>query len=304
MKRIVITMQKNLEYRLGGFSKKMFFNIILGVFVFSNLHSQNGEALFKQSCSACHSVGGGRLVGPDLIGINTKRKEDWLLKFVKASQSFIKSGDADAKAIFDQYQIVMPDQNISDADIKSIIAYIGSKSPVVSEVVATDTKAAEQVTPQGKTSSDATAEEIALGQNLFEGRSRFSAGGPSCLSCHNIEYDAVMGGGLLAKDLTTVHSRLGGDAGVKGILGAPPFPAMTQSYLNKPLTDDEIFAITAFLAKVDKDKIYQHPKSTSGLLIGGLVGFALALCVIYILWYYRKRKSVKDDILNRQIKSI
>ena len=76
----------------------------------------------------CHSVGKGRLIGPDLKGVNTKRNEEWIIKFVKGSQAFIKSGDADAKAIFDEYQVVMPDQNLTDAEIKSIITFIAANS--------------------------------------------------------------------------------------------------------------------------------------------------------------------------------
>jgi cytochrome c2 len=90
--------------------------------------AQNGEATFKQTCSACHSIGKGKLVGPDLKDVHTRRKEDWIIKFVKGSQAFIKSGDADAKAIFDEFNMVMPDQNLSDADIKAVIAYIGEQS--------------------------------------------------------------------------------------------------------------------------------------------------------------------------------
>lgn len=303
MKRIV-TQQNTMKSGRGMFSTKFFLYTILGVFALSHLNAQNGEALFKQTCSACHSIGGGRLVGPDLQGIHAKRKEDWILKFVKGSQTFIKSGDADAKAIFDQYQIVMPDQNMPDADIKSIIAYIGSKSPAAAEVATSETKPSEPAMQTGKNSTDATAEEIAFGKNLFEGGTRFSAGGPSCLSCHNVDYDGIISGGLLAKDLTTVYTRLGGDAGVKGILGAPPFPAMTHAYKDKQITDEEIYAVTAFLYKVDQDKVYQHPKGSSGLFTGGLIGFIVLMCIIYLLWYNRKRKIVKDDILNRQLKSI
>ena len=32
-----------------------------------------GEQLFQTNCSACHTVGGGRLVGPDLAGVPEKR---------------------------------------------------------------------------------------------------------------------------------------------------------------------------------------------------------------------------------------
>jgi hypothetical protein len=39
-------------------------------------------------------------MGPDLIGINQKRSEEWLISFIKSSQTMIKSGDADAVSFF------------------------------------------------------------------------------------------------------------------------------------------------------------------------------------------------------------
>lgn len=266
--------------------------------------SQNGEETFKKTCSACHTVGGGKLVGPDLKGVHTKRKEDWIIKFVKASQSLVKSGDADAKAIFEQYNIVMPDQNLSDADIKSVIAYIASKSPAET-VAAADSGAAAPPPAEvaARSTESATAEEIALGKQLFEGSTRFVNGGASCVSCHNVNYDGVVKGGVLAKDLTNCYARLGGDAGIMGILGAPPFPAMTAAFRDNPMTEQEIFALTAFLSRADKDQAYQHPNNSNPLLLGGSIGFVLIVAMIFFVWNIRKKETVKKAIYNRQIKS-
>lgn len=266
-------------------------------------NAQNGEALFKQNCGVCHKVGGGRMVGPDLMGVTTKRSEDWLLKWTKSSQALVKSGDADAKAILDEFGgVVMPDQaHLPDADIKSIFAFIASKSAPESVSASIDT-AKKEVVPDA--SNNATPEQIETGKNIFVGSYALANGGPSCISCHNVNYSGVMPGGLLAKDLTSVYSRLGGDAGLQGILGAPPFPAMTQSYKEKPLTESEIAALVAFFNKVDKDKPNQLVNTTNPLSYGGVIGLGGILVLIYILWYSRKKVSVKKDIYNRQIKSI
>ncbi|MEK6614506.1 MAG: c-type cytochrome, partial [Bacteroidota bacterium] len=66
------------------------------IFNFSFLSAQDGTTIFKQKCSACHKIGEGRLVGPDLIGVTTKRSEDWLMKWTKSSSTLIASGDKDA----------------------------------------------------------------------------------------------------------------------------------------------------------------------------------------------------------------
>ncbi len=278
-----------------------FFLPITGFFLFSisATHAQDGEAIFKQNCSACHKVGGGRLVGPDLAGVTTKRTEEWLMKWTRSSQALIKSGDADAKAIYEEYSsIMMPDQTIPNGDIKAIYTFIAGKSEAAT--VAAPTVAETPVSA----SANATPEVIELGKNLFIGSNALSNGGVACIACHNVNYTGVIPGGLLAKDLTTAHSRLGGDAGILGILGAPPFPAMTQAYKGKTITEPEIAALTAFLNKVDKDTANQVASSPYLLLYGGIGGLGGILILIYFLWFARKKETVKKDIYDRQLKSI
>lgn len=274
----------------------------LGLSFVSGVTAQNGEAIFRQNCGVCHKVGGGRMVGPDLMGVTTKRSEEWLMKWTKASQALVKSGDPDAKAIFDEYAgVVMPDfGHVPDADIKAIYAFIASKSeaPVAA---ATETVPAE-VVPDA--SNNATPEQIDAGKNLFVGSQSFVNGGPACISCHNVNYTGVLPGGLLAKDLTTVYSRLGGDAGLQGMLGAPPFPAMTEAYKDKPMTEQEIASLIAFFNKVDKDKVNQAGPTTNYLLYGGSVGTIVLLILIFGIWMVRKKHTVKKDIYDRQLKSI
>ncbi len=37
-----------------------------------------GQAVFEQKCDACHTIGGGPLVGPDLAGTTDARDAEWL----------------------------------------------------------------------------------------------------------------------------------------------------------------------------------------------------------------------------------
>lgn len=261
--------------------------------------AQNGEATFKQVCGACHSIGKGKLVGPDLKDVHKKRKEEWILKFVKGSQALIKSGDADAKAIFDEFGgMIMPDQNLSDADIKAVIAYIGEQSG--GAVTATE-PAAE--TPVADAGAAASPELVALGKSYFEGSKAFTNGGASCLSCHNVNYKDMIAGGVLAKDLTDSYGRLGGDAGITGILSSPPFPAMTAAFKNNPLTEDEVKAVAAFLKDANNPKA-NEPTGMNPLLLGGFAGFVLLFILIMIVWNKRKTTSVKSEYHGRQIKTI
>lgn len=272
----------------------------------NDIMAQNGEAIFKQNCSMCHSVGTNRLVGPGLQGITTKRSEAWLLKFIKSSQGLIKSGDADAKAIFEEFgKVTMPDQNLPEGDVKAILAYITSKSPAEVTSTAPASETLTEQTPQApeKSTDDASKEDINAGLNLFTGKTRFINKGAACTSCHHADFDGVIGG-TLAKELTTAHGNMG-DAGIKGILSSPPFPAMASTYKNNTLTEEEIYQLTAFLNNVNKERIYQHHNKYEGYFIyGGGIGVLCLLGAIFFIFLNRKRKSVKHKIFERQIKSI
>ena len=82
-----------------------------------------GKLDFESKCLACHSMGGGRKLGPDLAGVATRRTDDWLARWLKAPEKMLQS-DADAKALLREYNnIPMPNQNLSDAEIRQYIRY-------------------------------------------------------------------------------------------------------------------------------------------------------------------------------------
>lgn len=256
--------------------------------------AQEGEKLFKQNCGACHQMGK-RLVGPDLTGITDRQTEEWIKAFIKSSQTVIKSGDPEAVAIFKEYnELLMPDQNLSAGEIDQVIGYLkGFSAPA-----ATDAAPAEPEAPMEFTDADRE-----LGQALFVGSTRFANKGASCISCHNVTNDQVMLGGHFAKDLTGVFGRMGA-AGVAGIIGASPFPAMATSYANAPLTEQEVHALTAFLEHADKVSAEQTARSLyEPFVIYGGGGLIALLLVIGVHWRGRMKQHVKRDIFARQLRS-
>jgi cytochrome c551/c552 len=86
-----------------------------------------GKELFKANCAACHALET-KLVGPPMKNIGKKRDQQWLIKWVKDSQAFIKSGDKDAIAIFEEYNKIPMTAfpNLSNQDIIDIVAYADS----------------------------------------------------------------------------------------------------------------------------------------------------------------------------------
>lgn len=88
--------------------------------------SQGGR-IFTQNCSACHNIEGKILVGPALKGISQRRSPDWILKFVKDPGEVVRSGDKTANELLKNHNnILMPPQNLTDDEIKSVIAFVES----------------------------------------------------------------------------------------------------------------------------------------------------------------------------------
>lgn len=120
--------------------RHLLFCFVAGVLI-ADVSAQDGATLFKQNCSACHQIGRGRLVGPDLMNVHERRDSLWIANFIRSSQTVVKSGDEVAVQLFNDFnKIVMPDNNhLSDDDIKAIIAYIkagGGEAPSVASPAA------------------------------------------------------------------------------------------------------------------------------------------------------------------------
>lgn len=89
----------------------------------------SGEYLFTTRCSACHSVGRGDGVGPDLLGVTTRRPRAWLARFIAAPDEVLESGDPVAQALFERFnQVQMPNLRLGTEDISSLIDYVEQAS--------------------------------------------------------------------------------------------------------------------------------------------------------------------------------
>ena len=67
----------------------------------STLSNQKGQRLFQQHCIMCHTIGEGKLVGPDLKGVEYRHKLSWLINWIQYSKALIKANDRAAVQLFD-----------------------------------------------------------------------------------------------------------------------------------------------------------------------------------------------------------
>ena len=88
----------------------------------------NGENLFTtRGCAGCHRIGGGRSVGPDLLGVADRREHAWLVGMITRPDS-MTTGDDTAMALLAEYNTPMPNMRVSAAEAEQIIAYLSAES--------------------------------------------------------------------------------------------------------------------------------------------------------------------------------
>ena len=81
--------------------------------------------LFQNRCGACHTIGNGDRVGPDLAGVTTRRERGWLARYLKAPDRMLAEGDPIATALFAKYRNVpMPNLRLGDEDVAALIEYL------------------------------------------------------------------------------------------------------------------------------------------------------------------------------------
>src|SRR5512140_2197508 len=101
------------SYLLEGAQMRLRFHLLslLGVIAAGAgaVRAQDSAAFFKQNCASCHTIGGGRLTGPDLKGVTGRRDRAWLTNWLQGPQSVVSSGDAYARQLVDDARgVVMP----------------------------------------------------------------------------------------------------------------------------------------------------------------------------------------------------
>ncbi len=84
-----------------------------------------GKATFiAKGCNACHKVGEGKLVGPDLKGVTARREIKWIEKMILKPELMIKQDDA-AKELFKTYMTPMANQNVDPVnELPFLLAYL------------------------------------------------------------------------------------------------------------------------------------------------------------------------------------
>lgn len=88
-----------------------------------------GQYVFAGHCAACHTIGHGDKIGPDLLGVTNSRNRDWLKRFIQQPDKVIAEKDPTALALFQKYKEVrMPNLRLADGDVETVIKFLEEKT--------------------------------------------------------------------------------------------------------------------------------------------------------------------------------
>jgi protein SCO1/2 len=94
----------------------------------SALKLDPGEYAYASHCAACHTIGRGDAIGPDLRGVTASRERAWLTRFIARPDKILAEGDPIAQALLAKYKGVrMPNLALSEMDASLIVDYLAKQ---------------------------------------------------------------------------------------------------------------------------------------------------------------------------------
>lgn len=249
-----------------------------------------GKGIFNANCAACHKLDK-KLIGPALEGITEKRTKEWLHAWIKDNNALRASGDADAIAIFEEYNKMpmTPFPQLSDQDINDILAYTDNKPVAKTESAGTGAMTAAAL--------GIDSLQVVKGKNIFNA---------NCAACHKL--DAKLIGPALGNisDKRTkewLHAWIKDNNALRASGDADAI-AIYEEYNKTPMTafpqlsDEDIDALLAYTSHADiltakstieasaDDGLAKKPKSTAWMTY-----IVLFVIFLLVLWVYFVSKN-------------
>lgn len=243
--------------------------------------AQDAEAYFKQNCVSCHTIGGGRLTGPDLKDVTARRDHAWLLRYMPNPKAMIDAGDPAAVQLFQEARgVLMPSlPGMTPAMVDAIISLIEAESKLEKSQFVGVQISDRPFTPQ----------DVERGRAIMRGDIAQLAGGPPCLSCHTVRGVGALGGGRLGPDLTKAYERLQGRKALSVWLSAPATSTMQSVFRDTPLDAEEILPVVAYLEEAARQGGEDTGFGRVTFLLLGLGGAVVLLAGMDGAWRRRFR---------------
>jgi len=90
--------------------------------------AEQGERVFQtKGCVGCHTIGKGRLTGPDLKGVTERRPYGWFVPWVVNPDSMLKV-DPVAKQLLAEYMTPMLNMGVTPDEARALWEYLRRES--------------------------------------------------------------------------------------------------------------------------------------------------------------------------------
>ena len=119
---------------ITGFSKKwrvsalgVLLIVILLWPIEHGMAAETGQQIFQTLCTTCHTIGKGKLIGPDLAGVTLRREESWLKRQIIEPEMLLAENDPIAMQLLQEANnIPLVPLGLGDAEATAVIAYLKS----------------------------------------------------------------------------------------------------------------------------------------------------------------------------------
>jgi mono/diheme cytochrome c family protein len=256
--------------------------------------AQESADYFRQNCMSCHTIGGGRLTGPDLKGVTERQERDWLARFIMNPRSMIDSGDPYAGKLQQEARgVVMP----------ALIGMTRERAEALLDLIEAESQLEEsQFVGLQLSDRPFTPEDVALGRELFTGVKPLAGGGPPCISCHTVKGLTMLGGGRLGVDLTRVYERLEGRRNLAAWLFAPATQTMQPVFRDRALESEEILSLVALFEDTANAGGEDSPAPLLSFFLFGLGGAIAGLLLLDSTWKDRFRAVRRPLLESRRLR--
>ncbi len=255
------------------------------------LSAQEAAEFFRQNCISCHTIGGGRLTGPDLKDVTQRQKRDWLVRFIMDPRAMIDSGDAYALQL---------KREARDVVMANVAGMTKQRAEALLDLIEVESKLPKsQFAGFAISMEPFTVDDVARGQALFTGQRALEEGGPACISCHSVRGTGLLGGGRLGPDLSLVYERLEGRKNLSAWLFAPATATMQPLFRGRSLKPEEIHALVAYFESSAKQGGVADWSGNLAFLLLGMGGAAGGLAAMDAVWRGRFR-AVRRPLVETQ----
>ena len=264
--------------------------LFVAAFYGASAAAQEAADFFQQNCMSCHTIGGGRLTGPDLKGVEERRDRRWLTGFILDPPAAIASGDPYALKL---------QQEASGVAMPKVAGLDGARVEALLDLIHVE-GAKPESRFKGVQISDRpfTANDIAQGKAIFLGYQRLTNGGTACVSCHTVSGLGGLGGGRLGPDLTKVYERLQGRKNLSAWLYAPATITMQPVFKTHPLTAQEILPLVALFESSAQSGAQASAVGLAYFFLLALGGTCLGLVFFETAWKHRLR-TVRQALVQK-----